>query len=459
MGLLFVVFPAVVAAESRGAETGLDRYVARADPAYRWELAQTVPGPGFTTYVIDMVSQNWRTTDEVDRTEWRHWLVVVKPDEVRFRTGMLFIGGGRNGRPAPERPDDKVVALAARTGSVVAELRMVPNQPLVFGGDGVARFEDDLIAYAWDKYLTTGDETWVPRLPMVKSAVRAMDTIQAFLGGSDGGGVKIDQFVVAGGSKRGWTTWLTGAVDRRVTAIVPIVIDVLNVRPSMHHHFAAYGFWAPAIGDYVHHKIPERFDTPEFDALMRVADPYAYRDRLTMPKYVVNASGDQFFLPDSWQFYFGDLLGEKHLRYVPNADHSLGDSNALEGILAFYRAILTGAPRPEFEWSAEPGGAIRVKTRDKPKAALLWQATSPDARDFRVESIGRAYRQSLLTERRPGEYIARVDRPERGWTAFFVELVFEGPGPEPFRFSTGVQVVPDVLPFVDRAPQSAGISQ
>jgi PhoPQ-activated pathogenicity-related protein len=55
-----------------------------------------------------------------------------------------------------------------------------------------------------------------------------------------------------------------------------------------------------------------------------------------MPKYVVNAGGDQYFAPDSSKFYFGDLTGPKFLRYVPNADHSLRGSDAQDSILAFY---------------------------------------------------------------------------------------------------------------------------
>jgi PhoPQ-activated pathogenicity-related protein len=55
---------------------------------------------------------------------------------------------------------------------------------------------------------------------------------------------------------------------------------------------------------------------PRTKLLYAIEDPYSYRDRLTMPKFIVNASGDQYFPPDSSQFYFGDLPGEKYLRYV-----------------------------------------------------------------------------------------------------------------------------------------------
>src|SRR5258708_35026399 len=114
---------------------------------------------------------------------------------------------------------------------------MVPNQPLVLNGDGKPRFEDDLLAEGWVKSMDTGDPTWLPRLPMVKSAVRAMDTVTALLASEQGGKTAVKKFVVAGGSKRGWTTWLTGAVDSRVVAIIPIVIDVVNVRVCKMNHY------------------------------------------------------------------------------------------------------------------------------------------------------------------------------------------------------------------------------
>jgi PhoPQ-activated pathogenicity-related protein len=429
-----------------GPKTALDEYVARPDSTYEWKVVKAIPGDGVTTFVVDLKSQSWRAVPDVDRAVWQHWLVVVKPDAVKHPTAFLTIGGGRNGSPAPDGASPQSIVMAKATNSVVAELKMVPNQPLVLNGDGKPRSEDDLLAEGWVKYMDTGDPLWIPRLPMVKSAVRAMDTVAALLASEQGGKVDVKTFVVAGGSKRGWTTWLTGAVDRRVVAVVPIVIDVLNVKACSINHFCAYGFWAQAIGDYTRHKIHERSDTPQHAALMRIEDPYFYRDRLTMPKYVVNAGGDQYFPPDSSKFYFGDLVGPKFLRYVPNADHSLRGSDAQDSILAFYQAVLAKAAMPRFSWEMAADGSIRVTTEDKPREVNLWQATNPKARDFRLEAIGPAYKKSRLEPGADGAYVANLPKPESGWTAFFVELVFDSGGNVPFKFTTQVSIVPDVLP-------------
>lgn len=436
-----------------GAEqTALDRYVEQRDPSYTYSVANTIDGEGYTVFTIDFTSQTWRSPDEVDRTEWKHWLTVVKPDQMKTNTGLLFIGGGRNGRPAPEGVDEGLVALAMATGSAVADLGQVPNQPLVFSGETEGRSEDSLIAYTWDKYMRTGDENWPARLPMTKSAVRAMDTITDFLATPEGGSATVDQFVVAGGSKRGWTTWTTGAVDDRVVAMVPIVIDMLNVVPSFMHHWEVYGFWAPAVDDYVEMGIMDWMGTPEYEALLKIVEPYEYRSRYTMPKLLMNATGDQFFLPDSAQFYYEDLPGETYLRYVPNANHSLDGSDAMETLMAFYSTVLNDTPRPRFRWSIANDDSIRVIVVDKPSAVRLWQATNPDTRDFRVDTIGKVWSSTLLEDQGNSVYIARVPKPEKGWTAFFVELTYSVGGPAPLKLTTQVHVVPDKAPFVYEPP-------
>lgn len=445
--LTCALFLALAASGAGVKETGLDRYVHAPDPNYKYELVKTIPGKGYTMYVIDMTSQAWRTAAEVNHPIWKHWLVIIKPDEVKTTTGFLFITGGSIDEKTPSRANPLDVEMAMTTHSVVSELRGIPNEPLVFADDPKPRTEDQIIAYTWAKYLKTGDETWPLRMPMTKASVRAMDTVTSFCATDAAGKVKVDKFYVAGGSKRGWTTWTTAAVDKRVIAISPLVIDLLNSRKSFEHHYRAYGFYSPAVKDYEDMGIMTITNTPQYIKLMDLVEPYSYRARFTMPKLIVNSAGDQYFLPDSSQFYFKDLPGEKYLRYVPNTNHSLSQNgDARESVLAFYDAVVRGYPRPKFSWKFEKNGDIKVTSVDKPTEVKLWVATNPEKRDFRLLSIGPAYKSSPIAGS-GNVYVGHIEKPAKGWSAYFVELTYPSGGKYPFTFTTAVRVYPDTLPF------------
>ncbi len=449
----FAVLTAWTLLPAFAADTALDRYVKRPDPTYSYRIADTVRGDAFTSYIVEMTSQTWRKPTEVDRPVWKHWLTIVKPDHVEGATAYLFITGGSTKDKAPNGLNATYTEIAMTTHSVAAELEDVPNEPLVFADDPKPRSEDGIIVYTWLKFMKGGDDTWPLRLPMTKAAVRALDTITAIMATPEAGAVKVENFVVSGGSKRGWTAWTTAAVDRRVTAVIPASIDLLNLEKSFDHHYRVYGFWAPAVKDYDQGGVMDWSGTPEYRNLLAIEEPYSYRDRLTIPKFMIYAAGDQFFLPDSSRFYFDDLQGEKYLRYVPNADHSLKNTDARQSMLAFYQAFLTGTPRPRFAWSFEPDGDIRVTSKDKPSAVKLWQAVNPEHRDFRLETLGPAYQGSDLPERSPGVYVAHVARPEKGWAAYFVELTYPSGGKYPFKFTTAVRVSPDTEPFPAYQPK------
>ncbi|MBS1789108.1 MAG: PhoPQ-activated pathogenicity-related family protein [Acidobacteria bacterium] len=438
-------------AQAKAQQTALDRYIAQKDSVYAWKLVKTIEGAGYRGYVLELTSQTWRSEKDVDRPVWKHWLTIIKPEKVVGNKALLFIGGGKNSDPAPTKVSARSEKIALETNTVVADLGMVPNQPLFFtDSKDKGRSEDDLIAYTRVKHFTTKDDFWLVRLAMVKSGVRAMDAIQEFLASEAGGKTKIDQFVVAGGSKRGWTTWLVGAVDKRVVAIMPLVIDALNSEAITRHHFEAYGFFSSALNDYVNHGLfPHKIGTPEYKAVLDIEDPYNYRHRasLKLPKFMINAAGDQYFLPDNSRFYYSELPEEKHIRYVPNAKHDLAGSDATESMIAFYQAILSGNPRPRFSWVKQKDGSLVVKPIDKPLQVNLWQATNPNARDFRLDVIGKAYTSTPLQAEKNGTYVGRVAKPEKGYTAFFIEMVYDTGGKYPFKFTTEVSVVPDVLPF------------
>ncbi len=446
--------PRQAPSHARASETALDRYVAAPDSSYSWKVLRDLPAEGVRATLLEMTSQRWLTEKEVERPLWTHWVTIARPAQVKSDIGLLFITGGRLDRQPPKAPPAWLVEVARETGTVAAELRLVPNQPIVFKDDPEhkPRLEDDFIAYTWDHFLRTGDDRWPARLPMTKSAVRAMDTVTAFMASPDGGGAKVTRFVVSGASKRGWTTWTTAAVDDRVVAIAPAVIDLLNVEPSFVHHWQAYGFWSDAVDDYVHHGIMAWMGSREFRALLQIVEPYSYRERLTMPKFLLNASGDEFFLPDSSRFYFDDLKGEKLLRYVPNTGHSLEKTDAIESIEAFYSDITTNTPRPRVNWTFEKDGSIKVVAKDRPKEVRMWQAVNPSARDFRLDTIGPAYRSTDLAPSGPNTWVARVQQPAKGWTAFYIEMDYPSGGKYPLKVTTAVRVLPDTLPYPPPKP-------
>jgi PhoPQ-activated pathogenicity-related protein len=444
---IFVLLLACFTAHAADGETALEAYVRAPDSHFHYQLVEQTRVPGCRDFLIHMTSQQWLSPAQVSHSVWEHWVRIYVPDTVSSTTGLLSIRGGSLEDPQPS-PDHGLETLATLTHSVAGEVFDIPNEPLTFSGDAFGpRSEDQIIAYTWRKFMDTGDSAWPLRLPMTKAAVRAMDTITSFAASKDGGLHRVDHFVVTGASKRGWTTWITAAVDRRVVGIAPMVIDLLNVVPSFQHHYRVYGFWAPAVKDYYNEHLMDELDDERFRRLMDLVEPYSYRDRYTMPKLIINAAGDQFFLPDSSRFYFNDLPGEKHLLYEANADHSLKGTDVNQSIAAFFQSVVEGGKRPTLDWTFEPDGSIRATTDSTPLSVTLWQAVNPKHRDFRVEAIGEAYQASPLAAQSHGIYVARVSKPQEGWTAFFLEFAFPGPGKYPLKFTTAVRVLPDTEPF------------
>ena len=436
--------------------TALDDYVAlsEANFSYNQVDSQFHLGSLTTAYTLTLTSQTWRNGTEVAPSVWTHWMTVYVPAFSSPDTALLLINGGDIGEPAPTlNPADsnnlQFRQLAFATDSMIIELRGIPNQPLQFADEVFTRSEDEIIAYSWDKFLNGGDDFWPVQLPMVKSVVACMDAIQDF-------SPSVSHFVLTGGSKRGWTAWLTAAVDARVTAIAPIVSDLLNMPRSFAHHWSCYGFWADALSPYEDMGIFNWFDTQRSDELVAIVDPYAYRDRLTIPKFIITAAGDDFFVHDSIQFYLDDLLGETYVRTVPNTNHYLDGAfqQVFENMVPYYDAFLREQARPQFSWVLEDDGSMTVTTATTPLAVNLWQADNPTDRDFRQVTIGNTWTSTPLIEQSPGVYVANPGVPLTGWRSYFVEVVYDFSGSSggnlddfDYHFTTEMRVLPEMRPY------------
>ena len=211
----------------------LEDYVHQPDTNFAWRVRETMDRTGLHITTLDLISQQWHGC------VWKHTLYIAEPRTVR-NPSVVFLrvaAGASNGYIPTARQ------LAEQSGTRVAVLTDVPNQPLFQN-----LREDALIAYTFDQYLKTGDASWPLLLPMTKSAVRAMDAVQEWAQRERR--QKVERFVVSGASKRGWTTWLTGAADPRVCAIAPMVIDMLNMKAQTQWSQRVYGGQSEKIGNY-----------------------------------------------------------------------------------------------------------------------------------------------------------------------------------------------------------------
>lgn len=410
-------------------ETALESYLENNDDSFAWELHDSHMQNGVNLYNLLVTSQKWR------EYTWRHQVAVIVPDEVKYDGALLFITGGSNKDEMPnwKKPDDSSIQMmgliAQKNSAIVAVVFQVPNQPLF--GDLT---EDEIISLTLHNYRSDKDFTWPLLFPMVKSAQRAMDAVQEF--SEETLHHKINRFLISGASKRGWTTWLTGASDPRVEAIAPMVIDMLNMPKSISYHVEAWGGYSIQIQDYVELEIAQDVNTPDGQEIVTMVDPFSYRKKLTMPKLIFNGTNDEYWPADVIKHYINEIPGENYLHYVPNAGHGLGDKKqAIQALSSFFAETLHNKKYPECSWSLEENGQeIVVKidvSEDELTGVLLWTCNSED-RDFRDNEF---VSQAIPTEAED-QISIKVNYPESGFRAFYIDLLYPDPNGDVYSKST-----------------------
>lgn len=432
-GALQAADPDATAAEP---DTALLDYLVSSDGSYGWQERRsgTIAGTEFVEAIL--TSQTWRDIP------WRHQLFVIKPETIQAGApALLLIDGGRwKDEYLQPPPEGEQLPGEARVLQVIANLihapvavvRQVPHQP-IFGG----MVEDEIISYTFEQFVRSGDQTWPLLLPMVKSAIRGMDAAEEIA--AKHWNVQIDNFLVTGASKRGWTTWLTAATDERVVGLAPMVIDVLNMGPQMRHQLSTWGGFSEQIEDYTKRGIQQMMDTPVGHRLTQIVDPFAYREQLEQPKLIVLGTNDRYWPLDALNLYWDELLGEKYILYVPNNGHGIKDLVRVSGtIAALHRHVAGVAELPQLDWevAAEENGLILKLASDQaPEQVVAWTSSSA-TRDFRDA----VWSSTTLTADADGQY--RFDLPQHAerYQALLGESVFGGDS-APFYLSTNVRII------------------
>ncbi|MCI0704896.1 MAG: PhoPQ-activated pathogenicity-related family protein [Planctomycetia bacterium] len=389
-------------------------YVTKKDNSFAWKLVDKKEAAAGTIYEIDLISQTWH------EIKWDHKMQIFVPKSAKPQATMVLWNQGGT----PNALSGVLgLSIADRVKAPVAFLFGVPKQPLFNG-----KREDALIAETFVRYLDTKDGTWPLLFPMVKSIVSAMDALQAFA--KEEWKFEVNSFVVTGASKRGWTSWLTAASgDKRVKAIAPLVIDTLNMPVQMKNQVKAFGKPSAMIKDYTDRKLVPIPDTAEAKKLWQMIDPWVYREKITVPKMLINGTNDPYWPLDALNSYWDDLKGQKWVLYVPNAGHDLRErdkdgkkellpTRAVNTLAAFCYSQIYDKPMPGLTWVCdEKAGVCRLVTKSdaKAKAVRVWKAES-DTRDFR---------QARWVEDRDAKLPVEVRAPAKGFVAFFAETEYE----------------------------------
>ncbi|MET3106852.1 PhoPQ-activated pathogenicity-related protein [Oxalobacteraceae bacterium GrIS 2.11] len=398
------------------------------------------------TYAL--TSQSWSPNGMVLPAQWKHDVDIYIPADARTGSALLVVNNGLNVpgaqqdiQSASDLTETTALSIAQQTRTIVVSVSNVPNQYLTYSDDGLARREDSSVAHSWNLFIQSPESRPFQSLhvPMMASIVKAMDLVQQELRPWN-----IQTFIATGASKRAWGTWFAALSDTRITAIVPFVIDILSMDQVLEHTFRTYGGnWPLAFADYYLEGITAQRQTANFDKLLQIEDPLRYldsryADRLAIPKYIVNASGDDFFVPDNTRFYLDQLPGPKALRVAPNSDH-YGIRNHVESsLIPFINRVQQGIALPAVD-IAIGAANTNLEFSELPIKIVQWRAVNPTARDFRL-ACGIRYAATSIT---PAQKIAvALTAPETGWQASFVEAQFA----DGFILTTPVKVVPDTYP-------------
>ena len=488
-------------------ETDLEKYINTDDGAYSYFISQKSEQNGYAYYCVNMTSQNWTLYDDqmyaydennirIDRSLWWHTIKIFAPlqkVEARSDTAIMLIDGGSNAQSYKldnncelDELDKAFGRIAAKTGVLGAIAKNIPNEPIYFqsdldAGNEQRRMEDSIIAKTWRHFLEKNeglsessfeDNKWLLRYPMTKAAVKAMDTVtdiaRVYHNITD-----IPNFTVGGASKRGWTTWMTAAVDKRVKAIYPMVMDMLNLNDQLHNVYKSLGGWTFAFGSYYTENITSYVDSPQLTLMQKQVDPYFYRDRLDMPKLVINAAGDEFFLVDDSHQYRKGMQEPYYVAMYPNREHGTIEISApsiLNSVVSMTLANRDDLPLPEISWEyGEDSGngfismqlqSDNVWQLDKIK---LWHASTngltDGRRDFRLFNAGNGTGEELqkviwksesLKFSKDGFYNQTMKFPPQGeYSAMFLQATFKSIYDYKFIATSETTIFPDKYPFED----------
>lgn len=378
------------------------------------ELSRAVHDKVSVTFV-SFISHTWHDIP------WQHSLLIFEPEgELESAPNLLIIGGGNNeSLQAQELFEKKMKTGEAKLAYEAARYRKiksavlfnVPNQPLFEN-----KKEDDLLAMSLDRYSKTGDATWPLLFPMVAAATRGLDLLSERWNSKN--------FVVTGASKRGWTTYLLGALDSRVIGIAPAVYEMLDIPEQIQLIRLRYGKDSAQLKAYSQLQLTDRLDEPRIKILRSWIDPVFYPRAMSLPKFLLLGANDPYWVVDSVSRYWTEFSGSKLIRTLPNVGHGVFDSESgRRSVIEFVHGLSEGS-LPELTWKIDrtkTTARIEITSSRVITGAKLWVADS-ETPDFRKSFFHDTGFRSVQEK----SFLTRLSLGQAPWRTVLVEVWFSG---------------------------------
>ncbi|KAK2140267.1 hypothetical protein LSH36_1414g00012 [Paralvinella palmiformis] len=503
MKILLIVFTYIGLSQAVGWDefTELDEYVRSSEDVYGYDVIDIQKVPGVTIHILNMTSLKWfdgtggvgegastssrqRRFPETDPVASKNENSLVLTEKCHPGKDVMLVAPGIAheyayfilcaipGSDIPRPPYynqtevvQNLTEFSINTGAVSCLLRQIPNQPLYFVDEQNGtrpRIEDEILGYSWRLFIEENitDPTVIALFPMVKAAKQGVDTLIEYTTIVNPE-IQIKEIMPTGFSKRGWTTWLLGCVDQRVFAMAPTVFDQLNFYEGIQGHFKSLGGWSWAMVPYWSVGIVYYLHHPRTQILASHIDPLEYNERLTMPKHLHGATGDQFFLPDGTHYWFSNITGEMHYTIFENDHHDLGDHKPAlwENLENLFVSVK--------ENNDDQTGTIRLTTTSEPDYVKVWYADTTNRtcepndntngtcrRDFRLDRFDLPTDTLIYHwEDTPiylgdGVYEATYSfRSDFGYRIMHMEAGFPGPNGRLMRVTSETNILPDVFPY------------
>ena len=202
-------------------------------------------------------------------------------------------------------------------------------------------------------------------------------------------------------------------------------------------------------------RIEQLYSASRGSWLVALLDPHFYADRygdilnwwnerggrLEIPKYIMAASGDEFFPPESAKKYLRDISGANYYRMLPNASHNFElmdnpnysyTAGLWSALPWFMQVVEGGETKRPYEWyDYGDDGSFTVQWvgdfEPVDFTATLWYAEAPQ-NDFRWDPErhpdGPVWNWMAAGEASPGTYGFEVQPSDFQYKAFFIEVQY-----------------------------------